>query len=165
MASNVPTIRQISWLSFIFQLILVVLMTYLYHLASVDEAFIFGALTYSIVAFLFRNLIAKRHRQGMKLVRKQKFEEALPYFEKSVEYFSENRWVDKYRFLTLLTSSRMSYKEMGLCNIAFCYRQIGNGQKAKEYYEQVLKEFPENGLALVGLNMLKSMDNKVQLAD
>lgn len=165
MASNVPTIRQFSWPSFIFQLILVALIIYLYHLANVDEPFIFGAITYSIVAFVLRKSIAKKHRQGMKLVMKQKFEEALPYFERSVAYFSKNRWVDKYRFLTLLSSSRACYKEMGLCNMAFCYSQIGDGQKAKEYYEQVLKEFPENGLALAGLNMLRSVENKAQLID
>ena len=34
----------------------------------------------------------------------------------------------------------MTYKEMGLCNIAFCNSQTGNGQKAKEYYEQALKK-------------------------
>ncbi len=165
MASNLPTIRQISWPSFVFQFILVALIIYLYHLANFYEPFIFGALTYSILAFVLRNLIAKEHRQGMKLVRKQKFEAALPSFEKSVAYFSKNRWVDKYRFLTLLSSSRACYKEMGLCNMAFCYSQIGNGQKAKEYYEQVLKEFPENGLALAGLNMLRSVENIAQITN
>ena len=160
MASNVPTIRQLSWLSFVPQLIVIGLIIYLYHLADFEEPFIFGALTYSLLAFGLRNLIAKNHRQGMRLVKQQKFVDALPYFEKSVEYFSKNNWVDKYRFLTLLSSSKMTYKEMGLCNIAFCYSQTGNGQKAKEYYEQALNEFPENGFALAGLNMLKSVDNK-----
>ena len=165
MASNVPTIKQLSWLSFVPQLLVIGLIIYLYHLADFDEPFIFGALTYSLLAFGLRNLIAKEHRQGMRLVKQQKFGEALPYFEKSVKYFSKNNWVDKYRFLTLLSSSKMTYKEMGLCNIAFCYSQTGNGQKAKEYYEQALNEFPENGLALAGLNMLKSVDNKTQVAD
>lgn len=54
---------------------------------------------------------------------------------------------------------------MGLCNIAFCYSQIGNGQKAKDYYEQALKEFPENGLATAGLNIIKSVGNTSQIAD
>lgn len=165
MASNVPIFSQSSWLSFAFQLIIVALIIYLYDLANFDEPLIFGALTYSILAFVLRRLIAKKHRQGIKLVMKQKFEEALPYFEKSVEYFSKNSWVDKYRSLTLLSSSAACYREMGLCNLAFCYSQMGEGQKAKEYYEQVLKEFPENGLALAGLNMLKSVENKAQLAD
>jgi len=46
---------------------------------------------------------------------------------------------------------------MGLCNIAFCYSQINNGQKAKEYYELTLKEFPDNGLAIAGLRMINSI--------
>lgn len=165
MASNVPTIRQLSWLSVIPQVIVIGLFIYLYHLAGFEEPFIFGALTYSLLAFALRNLIAKNHRQGMKLVKQQKFADALPHFEKSVNYFSKNNWVDKYRYLTLLSSSKMTYKEMGLCNIAFCYSQTGNGQKAKEYYEQALKEFPGNGLAIAGLNMLKSASNQAQVAD
>lgn len=163
MASNVPTIRQLSWLFVVPQLIVIGLLIFLYHLADVDEPFIFGALTYSLLAFGLRNLIAKDHRQGMRFVKQQKFADAIPYFEKSVDYFTKNNWVDKYRYLTVLSSSKMTYKEMGLCNIAFCYSQTGNGQKAKEYYEQALKEFPENGLALAALNMLKSMDNREQL--
>ena len=165
MASNVPTIRQLSWLSVVPQLIVIGLLIFLYHLADFDEPFILGALTYSLLALVLRNIIAKNHRQGMRLVKQQKFADALPCFEKSVDYFAKNNWVDKYRYLTLLSSSKMTYKEMGLCNIAFCYSQTGNGQKAKEYYEQALKEFPENGLAIAGLNMLKSVDNKAQVAD
>ena len=165
MASTVPTIRQLSWLSVIPQLIVIGLLIFLYHLANFDQPFIFGALTYSLLALGLRNLIAKNHRQGMRLVKQQKFVDALPYFEKSVDYFAKNNCVDKYRYLTLLSSSKMTYKEMGLCNIAFCYSQTGNGQKAKEYYEQALREFPENGLAIAALNMLKSVDNKAQVAD
>jgi Tfp pilus assembly protein PilF len=47
---------------------------------------------------------------------------------------------------------------MGLCNIAFCYSQTGNGLKAKEVYTQTLQEYPENGLANAGLNMLTSLE-------
>src|SRR5678810_278268 len=147
MASTVPTIRQLSWLSLISQFIVIRLIIFLYHLAIFDQSFIFGALTYSLLALGLRNLVAKNHRQGMRFVKQQKFVDALPYLEKSVDYFAKNNWVDKYRYLTLLSSSKMTYKEMGLCNIAFCYSQTGNGQKAKEYYEQALREFPENGLA------------------
>lgn len=49
---------------------------------------------------------------------------------------------------------------MGLGNIAFCYSQTSNGQKAKEYYERVLKEFPGNGFAIAGLNMINSLGQK-----
>jgi tetratricopeptide (TPR) repeat protein len=165
MGLNVPTIRQISWLSVVPQLIVIGLIIFLYHLSNFDEPFIFGAITYCLLALGLRNLIAKNHRQGMRFVKQQKFADAIPCFEKSVDYFTKNDWMDKYRYLTLLSSSKMTYKEMGLCNIAFCYSQTGNGQKAKEYYERALKEFPENGLAIAGLNMLNSVDNKTQFAD
>ena len=49
---------------------------------------------------------------------------------------------------------------MGLCNIAFCYSQTGNGSKAIEFYQQTLKDYPENGMAKAGLNMLNSLKEK-----
>lgn len=160
MPSNVPIYRKIPFLFLVPQLIIISLTIYLYHLADFTEPFILGAITYSVLALTLRNLIAKNHRKGIRLIKENKFSEAIPYFEKSVAYFSENIWVDKYRFLTLLSASGHTYKEMGLCNIAFAYSQTGNGQKAKEYYEQVLKEFPENGLAIAALNMIKSAESK-----
>jgi len=107
---------------------------------------------------ILRNVFAKDHRHGIRLVRQNKFIEAIPFFERSVNYFTKNKWIDKFRSLTLLSSSKMTYKEMGLCNIAFCYSQSGDGSKAKEYYKQVLKEYPQNGLAIAGLNMLTSVN-------
>ena len=52
----------------------------------------------------------------------------------------------------------MSYKEMGLCNIAICYSQTGDVLKAKEYYEQIINEFPNNGIALVGLRFINAVE-------
>ena len=55
----------------------------------------------------------------------------------------------------------MNYREMALCNIAFCYGQIGNGTKAIEFYQKTLVEFPENGIAESALKMLNlTIDNK-----
>ncbi len=157
MATNIPIVRQIAWISLIPQLILMVFLMYIYRLLEFDEPFLLGALTYLILSVGLRTLVAKDHRQGMKFVKRQQFEHAIPLFEKSVVFFTKNNWIDKFRFLTLLSSSKMTYKEMGLCNIAFCYSQTSNGQKAKEYYEQVRKEFPENGLATVALKMINSL--------
>ena len=118
-------------------------------------------MTYLVLSFGLRNLVAKNHRKGVNLVKQQKFADAIPYFQKSVDYFSKNAWVDKYRFLIILSSSKMSYREMGLCNIAFCYSQTGKGLKAKEFYQQILRDYPENGMATAGLNMLNSLDDKI----
>lgn len=48
---------------------------------------------------------------------------------------------------------------MGLNNIAFCYAQIGNGNKAKHYYQKILSKFPDSMLAKTALNMLNSGQN------
>ena len=53
----------------------------------------------------------------------------------------------------------MTYQEMSLANIAFCYGQNGNGKKSKEYYIRTLKEFPDNGLAKASLRMLNSVED------
>jgi tetratricopeptide (TPR) repeat protein len=157
MALNIPIIRQIAWISVVPQALLILLIIYIYDLLGFSEPALWGAATSIILSFGLRNLIAKSHRQGIKLVKEQKFKDAISFFEESVTYFSKNKWVDKYRFLTLLSSSKMCYREMGLCNIAFCHSQIGNGLKAKEIYQQVLTEYPENRLASVALNMLNSI--------
>ncbi|MDQ3063167.1 MAG: hypothetical protein M3R14_09965 [Acidobacteriota bacterium] len=161
MASTVPTVKQIAWTSLIPQLLLIGLFIYVFHLLNVGDPIIFGALTYLVLSFGLRNLVAKNHRKGVNLVKQQKFADAIPYFQKSVDYFSKNAWVDKYRFLIILSSSKMSYREMGLCNIAFCYSQTGKGLKAKEFYQQILRDYPENGMATAGLNMLNSLDDKI----
>lgn len=159
MASNVPTVRQVAWSSLIPQLTVMGLLIYIYYIFKSTDPFLYGVLSYLGLSFLLRNVIAKDHRDGIRLIKQNNFTDAIPKFERSVDFFTKNKWVDKYRFLTLLSSSRMTYKEMGLCNIAFCYSQTNNGQKAKEYYEQTLKEFPENGLAIAGLRMINSGEN------
>lgn len=130
-----------------------------WNLIDPQNAFIFGALTYLILSFSLKTLIPKEHKKGIKNVKSGNFEEAILHFEKSYDFFNQFKWIDKFRYFVLLSSSRMSYKEMALTNIAFCYGQIGNGKKAKEYYERTLDEFPDSGLALSGLRLLNSMLN------
>lgn len=156
MASKVPTVKQIAWISVIPQILLIGIFIYVFYLLNVRDPFVFGALTYLILSFGLKNLLTKDHRQGINLVKQQKFADAIHYFEKSVNFFSKNAWVDKYRSLTLLSPSKMSYREMDLCNIAFCHSQTGDGLKAKEIYRQTLGDYPENGMARAGLNMLDS---------
>ena len=54
----------------------------------------------------------------------------------------------------LLSSSRITYKEMALNNIAFCYGQIWHCDKSREYYERTLNEYPDSGMAKAGLRFL-----------
>ncbi len=159
MTSNVPMVRKIAWLAILVQVIIIALLIFLYQQISFGDPFIFAALTYVILAFLLRNIFSKQHRIGILLVKQQRFTEALPFFQKSYDDLNKRSWIDKYRCLTLFSSSKLSYREMALCNMAFCYSQIGEGQKARAYYELALKTNPQNGLAIAGLNMLNSINS------
>lgn len=160
MASNVPIIRQINWFSVIPQILLIGIFIYIYYLLDVENPFILGALTYLILSLGVRFIFTVNHRKGMNFVKQERFADAIPYFEKSINYFAKNSWLDRYRFLTLLSSSKMSYREMGLCNIAFCYTQIGNKSKAIEFYQQAIEDYPNNGLAKAALNIIHLSDEK-----
>jgi tetratricopeptide (TPR) repeat protein len=162
MASKVPIVRQIAWSSLFTQILLLGFFIYIYYLLDIEFPFVFGALTYLILSYGLRNLSTGSHQKGMKLVKQGNFTDAIPYFEKSVDYFSKNAWVDKYRFLTMLSSSKMSYREMGLCNIAFCHSQTGNGIEAKKFYQLVLEDYPENILATSALNLFNSLENETK---
>lgn len=108
----------------------------IYHLLGFKSAEFYGAFTYLILSTGLRYFIPKNHREGMKFTNTNQFEKAIFEYEKSYKFFTKKKWIDKYRFITLLSSSKMGYREMALCNIAFCYSQIGNGTKAIEYYKK-----------------------------
>ncbi|UPT66229.1 MAG: hypothetical protein M0D57_17375 [Sphingobacteriales bacterium JAD_PAG50586_3] len=92
----------------------------------------------------------------MKLVKQKDYKDAISYFVKSYDFFNYYSWVDKYRYITLLSSSLMCYREMALNNIAFCYGQIGEGQLAEEYYLRTLSEYPDNEMAKAALNLINA---------
>ena len=124
-----------------------------------EEFAIYSALTYLVLSYGLNNFIPLDHRTGMRLVNKKEFENAIPYFQKSYDFFSKYSWLDKYRYIMLLSSSKMCYREMSLTNIAFCYSQIGQGNKAIEYYNRTLEEYPENDMAKAAINLIQSVDN------
>lgn len=160
MANNkIPVVRQTNWIAVIPQLIFMGILIYIFYVLNINEPIIWGCLTYLFFLFGSRLILAKDHNKGMKLSKEQNFSEAIKYYKKSAEFFMKNNWIDKYRFITLFSASKMSYREMDLNNIAFCYSQIGNGTKAKEYYEKTLTEFPNSILAKSALKMIESAKN------
>ncbi|WP_131555270.1 tetratricopeptide repeat protein [Sphingobacterium deserti] len=92
----------------------------------------------------------------MRSVHKKEFNAAIAHFRESDSFFSRYSWVDKYRALTILSLSNLSYREMALCNIAFCYSHTNEPKKAKELYEKILLEYPNNGIAYYSLNAINT---------
>ena len=117
---------------------------------------------YFLLSYGFRSKVAGDRWKGMQLVKKEQYAEVIPFFEASYRFYTSKPWLDKYRYITLLSSSRMDYRVMALCNIAFCYSQMGEGGKARAYYQQVLATYPENGLAQTALRMMNSVEKPVE---
>jgi tetratricopeptide (TPR) repeat protein len=157
MSIKTPMAHSVAWISMLPQILLIFVLMFIFYLIGFKEYITIGIVVYLCILFLLRNFLAMDHRKAIRLMKRRKFEEAIPFFEKSIRFFTENSWVDKFRYITLLSSSKIGYREMGLCNIAFCYGQIGNGQKAIECYEAILKEFPKNGLSISALNMFNAV--------
>jgi len=135
------------------------LLILIYYLLNIKEPLIWGCLTYLILSYGSRAIFAKDHNKGMKLSRDQNFTEAINYYEKSAEFFKNNKWIDQYRFITLFSAAKMSYREMDLINIAFCYSQIGNGSKSIEFYKRALAKYPDSLMAKSALNIFDSAQN------
>ena len=161
--SKVPLIRHVSYLSQVLHVLLFLgLAAGLYYagdMRSLKDALFLGAVMYIAYLVVARRVIPRWHRRGIKLVKAGAYSDAIPSFEKSYAFFSNHQWLDSKRYLVLLSSSKISYREMALISIAVSYGQLGEGAKSKEYYEKALKEFPGSILAQTSLNMIKAFES------
>ena len=87
MSSKVPTVRQTNWISIIPHLIIMSIIILIWHQINPEKAFLFGAMTYLLISFSLRNLIPRDHRNGIKKNNSEKFQDAIPDFEKSYSFF------------------------------------------------------------------------------
>lgn len=158
MASGLPIVKQIAWISIVPQLLVVIILISTLHILNVQDPIMVGAIMYLLISTGVRYMVPISHRKGVVALKKGDYESSLPYFRQSYDFFLKHKWLDKWRYLVLLSSSRISYKEMALLNIAFCYGQMKQGGEAKAAYERVLVDFPDSQMAIAALNMLSATD-------
>ncbi len=162
MPSVKPIIRKIAWISLFPQLTVMGILMFAFSLfirpISIDV--FLGAVTYLLFSIVLERGIAHNHRKGISLSKVGNYAQAIEEFKKSYDLFCRHSWINKYRYITLLSSSRYSYTEMALVNLAFCYVQSGNIELAKQYYQKTLKLFPDNEMAKIALNAIISSVNQ-----
>jgi hypothetical protein len=154
-----PVVRRISWPAFALQMamLITVLMAAKYVAPGADAVlWIVGG--FLVLTLALRFLVPRAHRRGIRYVRSGQYEPARECFLESYAFFTRHAWIDRYRAITLMSASYMSYREMALCNAAFCCTQIGEGQQARQLYQQALEEFPHSGMAATALNVLSSVE-------
>jgi tetratricopeptide (TPR) repeat protein len=98
----------------------------------------------------------RHHVRGLRLLRAQRFEDAIGAFEQNLALFNRHPNLDKWRSLILLSSSRYGYREMTLLNLGYAAAQMRQGARAEQYYERVLELNPRNGAAISALNLLNA---------
>ncbi len=101
-----------------------------------------------------RRLIARRHRRGVGLLKQRRYREAIVYLQESLAFFNRHPWIDRLRCIVVMNPSAASYREMDLNNIAFCWAQLGDRKRAREFYETCLARFPGNRLASTAIRAL-----------
>jgi len=121
---------------------------------------IIGTLAYFSVLAILRRTVAVQHRKGIAHFRKEEFAPALQRFKQSYDYFCRHKWIDEWRYITLLSSSRISYRGMALLNIAYCYGQLEKGVEAKEFYQRTVREFPDSAMAKAAIEMMDSITSE-----
>src|SRR6266542_5875888 len=155
MSQELPIVKKIAWAYTVPQLILMLLLTLLFWKAFVPTnlsmAAAYAAVVYLLYSFGSKALLLRYHREGIHLIKRQAFHEAIDAFQMSYGFLEKHPWLDKYRFITMLDSSALSYREMALCNIAYSYAQLDERVAASEYYKKALEEFPESEMAQSGI--------------
>lgn len=149
-------VRQVAWVSFLPQIAVIAVLIFAAYRIVGERGIAYGALIYLALSFCLRHFVARDHRRGMDQLQQKDFAGAMGSFEKSYAFLTARRWIDDWRYLALLSSSRISYREMALLNVAFCAAQLEDLTKAREFYERTLKEFPESEMAKASLRMLNA---------
>lgn len=160
MGSGTPTVRQISWPAVLPQLFAIGIAISIAAVMGAPDAVLFGAIVYLAYSIGSRQLIARAHRAGIRLVKQGRFADAIPKFQESFDFFERHPWIDRFRSIVLMSPSAMQYREMALANMAFCYAQLGDGEQSRTFCQKCLERFPGNGLAVAALRMLDSVAPK-----
>jgi tetratricopeptide (TPR) repeat protein len=164
MSANTPIVKRIAWLYTLPQLLvmfgLILLLWKVQFPNNLDRAMLYGALGYLLYSFGSKALLLRHHRRGIRLSKLRLFHEAILEFQSSYSFLSKYSWVDQYRFITMLDSSAVPYREMALCHVAFSYAQVEEKPRAEEYYRKALEEFHESVMAKRGLEYVQSGERK-----
>ena len=150
-----PVIHQIAWVSLILQLLIVAIFIGAATYFNVPKPILAATLAYIVLAALIRLLLTSHHRRGMHYARQNRLELAIVEFQRSYEFFHRHTWLDEMRYIFLLSTSRVSYREMGLLNLAYCDLWADRGEDAVRTYLRTIEEFPQSGLAWTGIKLFQ----------
>lgn len=150
---------QLAWATF-FCIIVYSLLLAFYPLPKF-HSIIIGMALYFILSTLGRIFLLKAHRKGMIQVHRKNFRQAAIFFKESDEFLGRHPWLDELRWLLLMSSSAVSFREMALYNAAYCYVQMGQGRDARDLYQRLLTRYPQTPLRAKTEEILNALKKSV----
>ncbi len=115
-----------------------------------------GAAVYFVLSTVLKTIFLRYQRKGMKLAQARKFTEAEAAFSGSFDYFKQHPAIDKYRAITMLDYSNISYGEISLVNAGACCAMRGDYDAAKGWYRRAMEEYPDGFSGEVALEKLEA---------
>lgn len=117
-----------------------------------------GLIAATVIYFILKVLLQRRAKSfqkgGLKLMTEERYREAAALFEAGYQYFSEHRWTDRYRAISMLDYTGMDWREIMLANMATNLALAGDRERAIELYQQCLELYPDSRLAKPALRFL-----------
>ena len=154
MSSDIPVVHQERWLGYLALLVVYVAIAITLAVCNVREPELVALGVLVSVRLILWNAVAWSHRRGMRLVKQERWADAIPCFERSYEFFTKHRWIDRWRALTMLSASKLEYRELALLNRAFCHAQMGESEVARTNYRLTLAEYPRSKMAQTALRLM-----------
>src|SRR4051812_25803791 len=105
-----PNMNSISFIAIALQSVFLVLLYIGFEQSGSDEAALWAAMIYLVLAYGLRYFVPVEHRKGLREFKQGNYEAAMIHFEKSFEFFSAHPWVDRYRAFTIFSASKLSYR-------------------------------------------------------
>lgn len=137
-------IKHYNWFLLFPQIAIFGLLALFLRLLEVPKYFLLALSLYLMLSGYLKIMIPKWHRKGLFYLRKGELEGAVFAFEKSYNFFAKNQWIDVYRAFTLFSISKLSYREMALINIIYCYQNMNKPKEAEKLRGKLAAEFPDN---------------------
>jgi len=144
MARKIPVIRNTNYYYYIPQIAILFFIVYILYCLDISHYLLLGISLYFLLSIYLKVLIPRWHRKGVYYLKKGELQAAILAFQKSYQYFQKYAWIDQYRAFTLFSTSQLSYSEMALMNIIYCYEQMGDKKNAQKYLKILRNQYPEN---------------------
>lgn len=127
---------------------------------DLTKPLVFAFATYFIYGAAARIILLPHHVRAMRLFRKKQLYEAIQAFQRSEHDLATRPWIDRHRWIVLMSASSISYLEMAMYNIASAQLQLGLESQARRSLAHFLEVAPGSPLALRVRAALHTMGGK-----